>query len=774
MKYVVFDPVTINEFDSTSGTVYGHANAAGAEAVGAAFYGNTPAFGVSPPILEGFSSAGPTPILFETDGTPTSEIRDKPEIVGPDGGNTTFFSSDIPQDPDTFPNFFGTSASAPHVAAVAALMLQADSATDPELVYAVLEATAIDMDDPFTPGFDAGFDFGTGFGLVQADLAVHALLPELVIAKGDAPDPVALGGTLTYTLAVTNVGTATSTLVKIKDTLPGGVSFVSATTTAGTVSQSGSTVTFDLGDLAPGGMATGTLVVVPTVTGTITNTASVSSNEPLPNTTHGTSTQQTFVPALVLTKNDAPDPVTLGDHVTYTLTVTNVGAATSTAVTITDTLPGGVSFISATTTAGTVSQSGSTVTFDLGDLAPGGTATSTIVVVPTAVGTITNTASVSSDEPLPDTIHNSITQETTVVPALAITKEDAPDPVVLGATITYTLTVTNVGAATSTAVTITDTLADGVNFVSATTTAGSVSQSGNTVIFDLGALGPGITTTSTLIVIPTAVGTITNTANVSANEPLPNTVHDTITQQTTVTPALVITKDGTPDPVALGGTLTYTLTVTNVSTVTSTAVTITDTLADGVDFVSATTTAGTVSQSGSTVTFDLDDLAPGSMATGTLVVIPTLTGTITNTASVSSDEPFPNTTHGTSTRQTFVPALVIAKGDAPDPVALGGTLTYTLTVTNVGTATSTLVKIKDTLPGGVNFVSATTTAGTVSQSGSTVTFDLGDLAPGGMATGTLVVVPTVTGTITNTASDSSTRRSTANSSGNSHPASGAA
>ena len=472
-------------------------------------------------------------------------------------------------------------------------------------------------------------------------------------------------------------------------------------------------------------MATGTLVVIPTVAGTITNTASVSSNEPLPNTTHGTSTQETFVPALVLTKEDAPDPVSLGETITYTLTVTNVSAATSTAVTITDTLPDGASFISATTTAGTVSQSGGTVTFKLDDLAPGDTATSTIVVVPTAVGTITNTASVSSDEPLPDTIHDSITQETAVIPALEITKEDAPDPVVLGVTIIYTLTVTNVGTATSTAVTITDTLADGVNFVSATTTAGTVSQSGRTVTFDLGALGPGITTTSTLIVIPTAVGTITNTANVSANEPLQDTVHDTITQETTVTPALVITKDGSPDPVALGGTLTYTLSITNVGPATSTAVTIRDTLADGVDFVSATTTAGTVSQSGSTVTFDLDDLAPGSMATGTLVVIPTMTGTITNTVNVSSDEPLPSTVHGTSTRQTFVPALVITKDDAPDPVALGGTLTYTLTVTNVGTATSTAVTITDTLPGGVSFISATTTAGTVSQSGGTVTFDLG-------------------------------------------------
>jgi hypothetical protein len=56
IKYVLFGRVTVNEFDTRSSTLYGHANADGAEAVGAAFYDNTPEFGVSPPLLEEFSS----------------------------------------------------------------------------------------------------------------------------------------------------------------------------------------------------------------------------------------------------------------------------------------------------------------------------------------------------------------------------------------------------------------------------------------------------------------------------------------------------------------------------------------------------------------------------------------------------------------------------------------------------------------------------------------------------------------------------------------------
>jgi len=174
LKYVVFSSpsFSIDQFDTASGTIYGHANAAGAEAVGAAFYGETPEFGTAPPLLEPYSSAGATPIFFDIRGFPLPEfeLRPKPGIVAPDGTNTTFFGFDT--EPDGFPNFFGTSAAAPHAAAVAALMLDAAGLLTPAEVYAALEDTAIDMDDPATVGFDVGFDFGTGFGLIDAALAV--------------------------------------------------------------------------------------------------------------------------------------------------------------------------------------------------------------------------------------------------------------------------------------------------------------------------------------------------------------------------------------------------------------------------------------------------------------------------------------------------------------------------------------------------------------------------------------------------------------------------
>jgi Calx-beta domain/Subtilase family len=180
MKYVLFSfNGTIQEFPTNSRTIYGHINAAGAEAVGAARYTRTPAFGVSPPELESFSSSGGTPILFDTAGNrlTNAEIGSKPEIVAPDGGDTTFFGTDT--DGNGFPNFFGTSAAAPHAAGVAALLLQAKPGSTPLQIYAGLENTAIDMGA-------SGFDYDSGFGLIQADAALAIAPISLSISINDA------------------------------------------------------------------------------------------------------------------------------------------------------------------------------------------------------------------------------------------------------------------------------------------------------------------------------------------------------------------------------------------------------------------------------------------------------------------------------------------------------------------------------------------------------------------------------------------------------------
>jgi hypothetical protein len=176
MKVINFGSGSFDEFDTKSATSFGHNSALGGLGVGAADYRNTPTFGANPPLIESFSSAGSTPILFDTAGTRLAipVFRQQPDITAPDGVDTTFFGTDT-TDAGSFPNFFGTSAAAPHAAGVAALMKDRKPTITPDDIYGALKTTAIDMDDPSTVGFDTGFDYGSGFGLIQADDALAAI-----------------------------------------------------------------------------------------------------------------------------------------------------------------------------------------------------------------------------------------------------------------------------------------------------------------------------------------------------------------------------------------------------------------------------------------------------------------------------------------------------------------------------------------------------------------------------------------------------------------------
>ncbi len=195
IKYVDFSApnssgqsVVYNNYLTGSSTLFGHANASSAIAVGAAHYTATPAFGTNPPAVESFSSYGSTPIIFTTTGTrlTTPIVRQKTDVVGPDGVNTTFFGtpdpvSTGPFEHDGFANFFGTSAAAPHVAALAALMLQVNPTLTPASIKQGLQQTAVDMDDPYLSGVQTGFDYATGYGLVSGLAALQSVTPPKVI-----------------------------------------------------------------------------------------------------------------------------------------------------------------------------------------------------------------------------------------------------------------------------------------------------------------------------------------------------------------------------------------------------------------------------------------------------------------------------------------------------------------------------------------------------------------------------------------------------------------
>lgn len=161
IRYVGFNGVEPQEYFSYLGPVtYGHNSARGAMSVAAyAFY---------PPFIpEYFTSPGPSTIYFDTDNRRyrSPQIRQKPDLAAMDGANNTFFGDDSTVDPDTLPNFFGTSAAAPHAAAIAALVLDASGGpgrVKPQRMRDILQDSAFAHDlDPF---------FASGFALTPGNL----------------------------------------------------------------------------------------------------------------------------------------------------------------------------------------------------------------------------------------------------------------------------------------------------------------------------------------------------------------------------------------------------------------------------------------------------------------------------------------------------------------------------------------------------------------------------------------------------------------------------
>jgi uncharacterized repeat protein (TIGR01451 family) len=239
---------------------------------------------------------------------------------------------------------------------------------------------------------------------------------------------------------------------------------------------------------------------------------------------------------LSIAKSDSPDPVTAGAQLTYNLEVHNTGPAGSQQTMVTDELPSGVEFVSATSSQGSCSQAAGTVTCDLGTLASGGSASVQVKVRPQNAGTITNRASVEGNVKDTNPANDSDTETTTVQAGadLEIVKSDSPDPAAIGKLLTYTLTVRNHGPSDATGVVVTDRLPSRVNFVSASASQGTCAFSKGTVTCQLGSIPSGGSATVTIRVTPRNVGALSNTASVKATQQDPASASNSDTESTTV------------------------------------------------------------------------------------------------------------------------------------------------------------------------------------------------------------------------------------------------
>ena len=204
-----------------------------------------------------------------------------------------------------------------------------------------------------------------------------------------------------------------ATNVLLTDDLPFGFTPGTITPSQGTCTLAGGTVTCELGTIAAGGDAVVTIAGTPTFAGLIQNTAEVTADQADPNEGDNFAFVTTDVRRrhdLTVTKTDDADPVSAGADVTYTVTVRNVGADTATGVVATDTLPAGMSFVSA---AG-CTAAGQIVTCAVGTLAPGAQVVRTIVARAETPLLKTNTVVVAANEADDNTDDNTATQTTRV------------------------------------------------------------------------------------------------------------------------------------------------------------------------------------------------------------------------------------------------------------------------------------------------------------------------------------------------------------------------
>jgi uncharacterized repeat protein (TIGR01451 family) len=517
-----------------------------------------------------------------------------------------------------------------------------------------------------------------------------------VSVSKSGPASVGSGGNIAYTVTVSNIGTSDALGVTLTDTIPAGATFFSESQTGGPVfvcsnpSVGGTgTISCSIATLGVGASATFSITLTATAApgATITNTANVSSTSTDANAGNNSASASTIVagPDLAVTKSDAPDPVTAGSNITYTITVMNNGSGGANNVSLSDTLPAGTTFVSEMQTAGPTFSclnpapgAGGTVTCTIALLGAATTATFQVVVqVGASVSTgtiISNTATASTTDTESNMVNNSATSTTTVsataLPDLVVAKSDAPDPVSAGSTITYTVTLTNSGSAAAASVSLTDAVPPNTTFASFAVPSGwtpstpSVGGTG-TVTATNPSLAAGGTATFTLVVTVgagVAGGTvITNTASATTSSTETSTGNNSATANTTVATVapptaadVSITKTSSAGAVQPGGQITYTITARNNGPATATGVSVSDSIPAGTMFVSAVPSQGSCVGT-STVICTVGSLAPSGTATITLIVTaPSTTGLVTNSASVASTSSDPASANNTATADVAV------------------------------------------------------------------------------------------------------------------------
>jgi uncharacterized repeat protein (TIGR01451 family) len=548
------------------------------------------------------------------------------------------------------------------------------------------------------------------FDETTRQVKVNARTPDAAIDKSHVGDFVA-GSQGTYTIAVSNAGNlATTGPVTVSDLLPESLPYVSAEGDGWACNIAGRQLTCTHAASASPGEALAPITLKVDVTGDavpqVTNTASVSTLGDS-NSSNNSDSDQTNVirpePDVTIDKSRDGD-LLRGRRATYVLKVRNVGAQpTSEPITVTDTLPSGVSFVSVFGNGWTCGESAGTVTCTTpGPLAAGAEAEQINIrvdVAANAPSSISNTATVSTEGDA-NAANNSDTDTASprdVAVDLAIDKSHT-GVFEITETESYRIVVSNNGTlGTPGPIEVKDTLPAGLTYVSASGaswTCGAVGQNVTCTRTDSLQAGTSAAAITLLVAVgPEAEGGVTNTATVNGPEPDLNEANNTDSDPTQVRklePDLKMDKSHTGTFTA-GQFGTYSLSVQNISTDrTIGATTVTDVLPAALRFDSASGTGWSCSASGQTVTCTRAALIAGGATAPPIAlrVVPKREAvpSVTNTASVSTanDKGASNNADSDPTNVQFPPAstslVTRVFGTVTYVGPKGGVATFTINV----------------------------------------------------------------------------------------------
>ena len=615
------------------------------------------------------------------------------------------------------------------------------------------------------------------------DIVATATQADVALATVATPSSVISGNNITYTQAITNNGPAAATGLSFTEATPVNTTFESVSAPAGwtctqpAVGASGN-VNCTTPNLAVASAADIIVVVnVPTTVpaGTITANSTVTTTSSDPTAANNSTTVATPVTVacdLAVTNSGTPSPVTAGNNITYTQTVTNSGPSNCSAATFSEPTPANTTFVSVaavTTGGGTwTCPNAAPVACTNPTVVPGSTVTITAVykvTTGTAAGTIiSNTASAATTSNDTNLTNNSVTLQIAVASGtqadLSVTNSGSPNPVSAGSQISYTQSVSNTGPAAATTVSFSEPIPANTTVVSLTGPGGwTCSTVTAPPTCTIPTLAASTTANFTFVVtVNTGVAsgtTITQTDSVTSATADPNAGNNSATAavQVSTSANLSVTDAASPIPVLAGANITYTQVVTNAGPSTATGTTVLESLPANTTSLSLSGPAGWVCTLG-TLTCTNPSFAPGTPATINYVVTvnAVAAGTaINDTVSVNSTISDPNTSNNTATAADVVALatqadLITTNSALPTSVAPGSNVTYTQTVTNSGPAIATAVSFTQTTPPNTTFQSITPpagwTCGTVPAVGGTGTITCTDgssLAINGSGTFTVVL-----------------------------------